>query len=58
MVAPLVKTPVLDSGDLLSRAEFHRRYLARPDLKRAELIGGSSTCRRQLATPGTTIWLP
>jgi Uma2 family endonuclease len=40
MVAPLVKTPVLDSGDRLSRAEFHRRYSARPDIKRAELIGG------------------
>jgi Uma2 family endonuclease len=40
MVAPYVKAPVLDSGDRLTRAEFHRRYLARPDLKRAELIGG------------------
>jgi Uma2 family endonuclease len=40
MVAPFVKAPVLDSGDRLTRAEFHRRYLARPDLKRAELIGG------------------
>ena len=40
MVAPLVKTTVLDSGDRPSRAEFHRRYAARPDLKRAELIGG------------------
>jgi Uma2 family endonuclease len=40
MVAPLVKGPVLESGDRLSRAEFHKRYAARPDLKRAELIGG------------------
>jgi len=40
MVAPRTKRPVLESGDRLSRAEFHRRYEARPDLKRAELIGG------------------
>lgn len=30
----------LNSGDRLSRAEFHRRYLARPDLRRAELLEG------------------
>jgi len=30
----------LESGDHLSRAEFHRRYLARPEIKRAELIEG------------------
>lgn len=32
--------PFLESGDRLTRAEFHRRYLARPDIKRAELIDG------------------
>ncbi|MGH2587849.1 MAG: Uma2 family endonuclease [Dehalococcoidia bacterium] len=32
--------PPLESGDHLSRREFHRRYLARPDIKRAELIEG------------------
>lgn len=32
--------PPLDSGDRLSRAEFHRRYCARPDIKKAELVDG------------------
>jgi Uma2 family endonuclease len=40
MAAPRVKGPVLESGDRLTREEFHRRYEARPDLRRAELIGG------------------
>lgn len=30
----------LESGDRLSRAEFERRYTARPDIKKAELIEG------------------
>ena len=30
----------LENGDRLSRAEFERRYSARPDLKKAELIEG------------------
>lgn len=30
----------LESGDRLSRAEFHRRYCARPDIKKAELVQG------------------
>lgn len=30
----------LESGDRLSRAEFHRRSCLRPDMKKAELIGG------------------
>lgn len=30
----------LESGDRLSREEFHRRYCARPDIKKAELIEG------------------
>lgn len=34
------KLPVLESGDHLTRDEFHRRYSQRPDLKRAELIEG------------------
>ena len=34
MVAPL------ESGDHLTREEFHRRYLAHPEIKKAELIGG------------------
>ena len=32
--------PVLENGDRLTRAEFERRYEARPDLKKAELIEG------------------
>jgi Uma2 family endonuclease len=32
--------PVLESGDRLTRAEFHRRYCARPDIKKAELVEG------------------
>ncbi|MFQ5857285.1 MAG: Uma2 family endonuclease [Anaerolineae bacterium] len=32
--------PPLNSGDRLSRAEFERRYAARPDIKKAELIEG------------------
>jgi len=32
--------PPLEAGDRLSRAEFHRRYLAMPKLKKAELIEG------------------
>ena len=36
----LVKTPPLENGDRLSRAEFERRYQAMPDLRKAELIEG------------------
>src|SRR5215207_7586649 len=31
---------VLETGDHLSREEFHRRYELRPDIRKAELIGG------------------
>src|ERR1700752_5216329 len=30
----------LETGDHLTREEFHRRYCARPDIKKAELIEG------------------
>jgi Uma2 family endonuclease len=30
----------LESGDRLTRAEFHARYCARPDIKKAELVEG------------------
>ena len=30
----------LESGDRLTRAEFHRRYSAHPEIKRAELVDG------------------
>jgi len=32
--------PSLESGDRLSRAEFWRRFCARPDIKKAELVEG------------------
>ncbi len=32
--------PWLESGDRLTRSEFERRYIARPDIKKAELIEG------------------
>ena len=32
--------PPLENGDRLSRCEFERRYAARPDLKKAQLIEG------------------
>ena len=32
--------PPLKDGDRLTRAEFERRYMAMPDLKKAELIEG------------------
>src|SRR5690242_21649266 len=36
-----IKTLVsLESGDYLTREEFHRRYLERPDINRAELVEG------------------
>jgi Uma2 family endonuclease len=31
---------MLESGDRLTRAEFHRRYCERPDIKKAELVEG------------------
>lgn len=40
MAAPTITKPFLESGDRLTRAEFHRRYLTRPDIRRAELIEG------------------
>lgn len=32
--------PTLESGDRMEREEFERRYCARPDIKKAELIDG------------------
>src|SRR6266487_92354 len=40
MSTPMTRQLVLDSGDRLTREEFHRRYCARPDLRRAELVEG------------------
>ncbi len=39
-MAALSDVPVLESGDRLTRAEFHRRYCARSDIKKAELVEG------------------
>ena len=40
-MATRTATPVsLESGDRLTRDEFHRRYCARPDIKKAELVEG------------------
>ena len=36
----VAKTPMLENGDRLTRCEFERRYAARPDVKKAELIEG------------------
>ncbi|MCC3511802.1 MAG: Uma2 family endonuclease [Microcoleus sp. PH2017_17_BER_D_A] len=44
MIAPAnlsrITIPPLENGDLLTRAEFERRYTAMPALKKAELIEG------------------
>jgi Uma2 family endonuclease len=40
VAASKIGLPRLESGDRLTRAEFHRRYEARPDIRRAELIDG------------------
>ncbi len=35
---PDIFIPYLESGDRLTRFEFERRYMAMPNLKKAELI--------------------
>jgi Uma2 family endonuclease len=40
MAVPRTLPPPLESGDHLSRDEFHRRYLEHPEIKRAELVDG------------------
>ena len=40
MPASTSSVPILESGDHLSRADFHRRFCARPDIHKAELIEG------------------
>jgi Uma2 family endonuclease len=40
MVARTEAFVSLESGDCMTREEFHRRYLERPDIKKAELIDG------------------
>jgi hypothetical protein len=49
--------PILESGDRLTRDEFHRRYSLRPDIRRAELVLGSFTCPQPCGPTGTvTRW--
>jgi Uma2 family endonuclease len=55
---------VLENGDRLTRAEFHRRYSLRPDIKKAELVQGvvyvSSPVRFRLHSEPTgliLLWL-
>ncbi len=38
--SPVARVPALENGDRLTRCEFERRYAARPDLKKAQLIEG------------------
>jgi Uma2 family endonuclease len=40
MTAPTKLRPILESGDRLTRDEFHRLYCERPDIKKAELVEG------------------
>ena len=40
LAQPASGVPPLEAGDTLTRAEFHRRYLAMPNIKKAELIEG------------------
>jgi Uma2 family endonuclease len=40
MPKPAGVTSILESGDHLTREEFHARYCERPDIKKAELIEG------------------
>ena len=39
-MAPMTAVPDLESGDRLTRAEFHHRYCARRNLGKAELVEG------------------
>lgn len=40
MASASTKPVILESGDRLIRTEFHDRYCARPDIKKAELVEG------------------
>lgn len=63
MAAPRTFPPPLESGDHLSRDEFHRRYLEHPEIKRAELVEGivfvSSPASNEHSVPHSTAvgWL-
>ena len=40
MTTAMNTVPPLESGDRLTRGEFHRLYQLRPDIKKAELVQG------------------
>lgn len=40
MAVRTTELPALESGDRLTREEFHERYCQRPDIKKAELVEG------------------
>ena len=56
-----VEIPPLESGDRLTRHEFERRYQARPEIKKAELIEGvvymPSPVRASFHTGAETEWI-
>jgi Uma2 family endonuclease len=60
---PDAGAPPLEAGDRLSLAEFERRYLLHPEIRKAELIDGvvymPSPARMSHATPHATLigWL-
>ena len=45
--------PPLENGDRLTREEFHRRYEAMPELKKAELINGRVYIAADVRCPST-----
>ena len=62
--AALLDSADLENGDRLDRCEFERRYKARPDIKKAELVEGtvlmpSPVCARSHAAPSASLvgWL-
>ncbi|MEX0782826.1 MAG: Uma2 family endonuclease [Dehalococcoidia bacterium] len=40
MASPVPRVEPLEPGDRMTRAEFHRRYLEHPEIRKAELIEG------------------
>jgi Uma2 family endonuclease len=46
--------PALERGDVMTRAEFERRYWLRPDLKKAELVEGVVHVTSPLRSPHST----
>jgi len=61
--SPPILVPPLESGDRLTRAEFHARYCLHPEIKKAELVDGvvyvSSPVHRPHSNPHAILaaWL-